>query len=190
MAARNLVAVEERRDWADEGWHHADDPEHLRAAFASFGPEARALLDKVQEVRLWGLFRHPIAARWHGQRLALLGDAAHPTLPFMAQGANMALEDAWVLAACLAEAAPPEAFARYQALRAPRVARAIAAANANARNYHLRGVTPLCRPQALQISRDYRPRAALGRLRLALSPGCHRRADGRVNRRSRRWPPD
>jgi salicylate hydroxylase len=136
----NIVAVREQAAWTAEGWHHDDDPARLRAAFAAAAPALRALLDRVTEVRRWGLFRHPVAARWHGEDVAILGDAAHPTLPFLAQGANLALEDAWVLAACLARWPVAEAMARYQAARRPRVERAIAAANANAVNYHLSGV--------------------------------------------------
>ncbi|MCF6232129.1 MAG: FAD-dependent monooxygenase [Rhodobacteraceae bacterium] len=136
----NLVAVEERASWVDEGWDIHDDPDNLRAAFAGFGGTARALLDRVETVGLWGLFRHPVAAQWHGQKggvgVALLGDAAHPTLPFLAQGANMALEDAWVLAECLAHGGT---LAQYQALRRDRVVRVIRAANGNAWKYHLRG---------------------------------------------------
>ncbi|MFV0514107.1 MAG: FAD-dependent oxidoreductase [Jhaorihella sp.] len=135
----NIVAVQERAGWAEEGWHHGDDPDNLRAAFSGFTGTAAALLEQVESVRLWGLFRHPVAVRWHGGRVALLGDAAHPTLPFMAQGANMALEDAWVLADCLAGAPTPEdGLSRYQARRRNRAARVIAAANGNAWKYHLR----------------------------------------------------
>lgn len=134
----NLVAVEERAAWADEGWHHEGDPADLVRAFAGFAPEVRDLLAQVQTVHLWGLFRHPIAPRWHGQHLALIGDAAHPTLPFLAQGANLALEDAWVLAAHLARHPLAAALPAYQAVRVPRVTRAIAMANANAKNYHHR----------------------------------------------------
>lgn len=134
----NLVAVEERDAWADEGWHHPGDPADLRSAFAGFAPDVRALLERVETVHLWGLFRHPVAEHWHGPHGALLGDAAHPTLPFLAQGANMALEDAWVLADCLATQPGDQAMGVYQARRLPRVSRAIAAANANARNYHHR----------------------------------------------------
>ncbi len=143
---RNIVAVEERAEWTVEGWDHRDDPGHLRAAFAGFGPRARGWLDQVAEVWLWGLFRHPVAARWV-QALprggaAILGDAAHPTLPFLAQGANMALEDAWVLAARLAGADTVAAgLAAYQATRRDRAVRIVEAANRNARTYHLAGLT-------------------------------------------------
>jgi len=136
---RNIVAVEERDRWAEESWSLTDDPLALRIAFEAFVPEVRGWLDRIERPNLWGLFRHPVAARWQGQGVAILGDAAHPTLPFLAQGANMALEDAWVLADCLARAAPEAALPSYQARREVRVRRIVGAANANARNYHLSG---------------------------------------------------
>ncbi|WP_353472610.1 FAD-dependent monooxygenase [Salipiger sp. H15] len=140
----NLVAVEERRAWTEEGWSHFDDPANLRAAFAGFGGEVPQLLAAVEQPGLWGLFRHPVARRWHGPGVAILGDAAHPTLPFMAQGANMALEDAWVLAACLSSIDDQEAaLARYQELRRERCVKVVEAANGNAWKYHLRN--PLLR---------------------------------------------
>jgi len=66
----------------------------------------------------------------------ILGDAAHPTLPFMAQGAVMALEDAWVLAECLSVSGLGEGPALYQARRRHRAINVVEAANRNARNYH------------------------------------------------------
>lgn len=135
----NVVAVEERDDWAAEGWHHRDDRHAPWRAFVDFCPEVRDILYRAEEVFLWGLFRHPVARNWWQGRAAILGDAAHPTLPFLAQGANMALEDAWVLAECLDTTDPPQAgFAAYQARRRPRASRVIEAASRNAQNYHLR----------------------------------------------------
>lgn len=140
----NIVAVQERRQWAEEGWSHSDDPDNLRAAFSDFRGLPAELLAQVRKVGIWGLFRHPVAPRWQGGNLALLGDAAHPTLPFLAQGANLALEDGWVLADCLARrpADPLAALAQYQARRRDRAVRVIAAANANAWKYHFR-LSPL-----------------------------------------------
>ena len=137
---RNVVAVEERHKWAEESWSLTDDPLALRIAFEEFVPEVRRWLDRIERPNLWGLFRHPVAKRWHGQGAAILGDAAHPTLPFLAQGANMALEDAWVLAEALAVSEPGTAFADYQRAREARVTRIVDAANANAKNYHLSGI--------------------------------------------------
>lgn len=135
----NLVAVQERRDWAAESWSHSDDAYNLRAALSDFSDLPMSLLDRVVDPGLWGLFRHPVASCWHKGRVTILGDAAHPTLPFMAQGANMALEDAWVLAEELARAPGIEiALEAYQNRRRPRVERVVAAANGNAWKYHLR----------------------------------------------------
>ena len=139
---RNIVAVVERPEWHDEGWSLPGDPADLRAAFARFGGPVPDWLAQVESVGVWGLFRHPVAAHWQDGRRVLIGDAAHPTLPFLAQGAVMAIEDAWMLAACLdADADQVAALARFQALRAPRCQQIVEAANANARNYHLRGPT-------------------------------------------------
>lgn len=137
----NIVAVQERQEWAAEGWAHTDDPANLRTAFANTAPELSDLLNRVTDVNLWGLFRHPVADVWVRDKICILGDAAHPTLPFLAQGANLAIEDASVLARCCDEVQGiPRALKTYQNLRRARVLRAIEAANANARNYHLSGV--------------------------------------------------
>ncbi|SFG17441.1 salicylate hydroxylase [Palleronia marisminoris] len=156
----NLVGVEERADWAAEGWHTAGDPDAFRAAFAEF-PDARADLDRVEACALWGLFRHPIAERWQDGRLAILGDAAHPTLPFLAQGANLALEDAWTVAAAVEAGDLP----CWEAARKPRVRRAIEAANANARNYHLRGARRIVAHGVLRVIGRTAPHALPARFR-------------------------
>ena len=161
---RNIVAVEERSRWAEESWTLRDDPMDLRLAFETFSPRVRGWLDRVEEVHLWGLFRHPVARHWHGGRAVILGDAAHPTLPFLAQGANMALEDAWVLADCLARHDPPEAaFAAYQQARAARCARIVAASTANARAYHLSSPLREIAHLGLRIGGRIAPQAALRR---------------------------
>ncbi|OCX66523.1 monooxygenase [Thioclava sp. SK-1] len=137
---RNIVAVQERHEWVDEGWSKTDDAANLRTAFADFCPQVQDWLAQVNQPGLWGLFRHRVAKHWHGQGAVILGDAAHPTLPFLAQGAAMALEDAWVLTEALSRHSTAQAaFAAYQAAREPRVTKIVAAANANARNYHLSG---------------------------------------------------
>lgn len=166
---RNLVAVQERDVWAAEGWNHPDSPEALRAAFAGFGGPVPDWLAQVQAPFLWGLFRHPVARHWHDAqgRAAILGDAAHPTLPFMAQGAVMALEDAWVLAARLADASgnPAAALTRYAAQRAPRARAVVEAANRNARNYHLSGPVAALAHGALRVADRLTPGLALRRYR-------------------------
>lgn len=134
---RNIVAVEERTAWTDEGWSHEDHPANLRDAFTGYSDRARGWLSHVDDVHLWGLFRHRVADRWWTGHQVLLGDAAHPTLPFLAQGANLAMEDAWILAQSLGEDKLSDGLSRYQSLRKPRAVRVVDAATANARNYHL-----------------------------------------------------
>ncbi len=161
----NIVAVQERDSWAAEGWHHADDPANLRAAFADCAPLLRDMLAQVEITHLWGLFRHPVAENWHGIKCAILGDAAHPTLPFLAQGANLAIEDAYVLASiCDKNTDIQTALRAYQAARRPRVARAIAAANANARNYHLSGLQRRIAHTGLKAFGKLAPDAFINRL--------------------------
>lgn len=139
----NIVAVEERTDWREEGWRHAGDPDDLRARFAMFGGDVGTLLKEVDGVHLWALFLHPVAEVWQAEGLALVGDAAHPTLPFLAQGANLALEDAWVLADCVMTG---QGLAAYQTRRRARAAAVVARASGNAWKFHLSN--PLIRSAA------------------------------------------
>lgn len=161
---RNIVAVEERARWVEESWNLRDDSLTLHAAFDGFCPRVRGWLDQVDAPYLWGLFRHPVAARWHGNGAVLLGDAAHPTLPFLAQGANLALEDAWLLAEALAQIPDEgEALAAYQALRAPRCSAVVEAANRNAHNFHLTGVTRTVAHMGLRMLSRVAPEKLVGR---------------------------
>lgn len=161
----NIVAVEERDAWAPEDWTLEDDPRNLRAAFTDFCPEIKHLLARVEVANLWGLCRHPVAAQWYNGPLVLLGDAAHPTLPFLAQGANMALEDAWVLAHSLSEISDTgQALHAYQTARKSRTARIVEAANDNAANYHLRpGPYRFAAHTALRAAARFAPHAVTNR---------------------------
>ncbi|SFI51711.1 FAD-dependent oxidoreductase [Jannaschia pohangensis] len=151
----NIVAVEERAAWVDAGWSHQDDPDHLRAAFAGFAPSVRDLLARVTAVNLWGLMDHGATPDWHRGICTLIGDAAHPTLPFLAQGANLGLEDAFTLAGSLDDGAG------WQGSRRPRVTRALAAAAGNARNYHLSGLRRVVGQGALRTLGRVAPTAPL-----------------------------
>ncbi len=165
---RNIVAVEERAKWAEESWTLRDDSMDLRLAFEGFSPRVRTWLDRVEDPWLWGLFRHTIAQTWvkpMGQGgVALMGDAAHPTLPFLAQGASMGLEDAWVLAESLAtHDTAAAALAAYQSLRKPRSSRIVAAATANARAYHLSGLPRMLGHAGLRVLGRVSPGTMLSR---------------------------
>ena len=99
----NVVAVTEQADWHEESWTCAAPPEELLLPFLSWHPALQDILRCIPAAQCfrWGLFdRHPFAP-WFNQRLLVLGDAAHPTLPFLAQGAALALEDAWEFARLL-----------------------------------------------------------------------------------------
>ncbi|MGD8310780.1 MAG: FAD-dependent monooxygenase, partial [Chromatiales bacterium] len=93
----NFVAVEDRDDWTAEGWSEPGDPDELRRGFAGWRSEVTRLLDRVDSTFLWGLFVRPEQVRWVDGPVVLIGDAAHPMVPFMAQGAAMGLEDVAVL---------------------------------------------------------------------------------------------
>ncbi len=165
---RNLVAVEERQRWAEESWTLRDDSMDMRLAFGGFSPRVRGWLDRVEDPWLWGLFRHPVAGTWtrvvSGGAVAILGDAAHPTLPFLAQGASMGLEDAWVLADALAgHDSLAAALAAYQTRRKPRTTRIVAAANANARAYHLSGLPRMIGHAGLRLLGRLSPATMLSR---------------------------
>ena len=162
---RNIVAVEERSAWVEESWSLRDDAMELKLAFEGFSPRVQGWLDRVEDVYLWGLFRHPVAPVWgkvlrEGAAL-ILGDAAHPTLPFLAQGASMGLEDAWVLADRLARLPIAQALAAYQGARLPRCSRIVAAATGNARAYHLSGVQRSLAHTALRLGGKVAPGLAL-----------------------------
>jgi salicylate hydroxylase len=98
-----------------------------------------------------------------GGAVAILGDAAHPTLPFLAQGASMGLEDAWSLADHLDRLAPAQALGLWQAARIPRATRIVAAANGNARAYHLSGPLRGLAHVGLKIGGALAPGFALSR---------------------------
>ncbi|MFK7944650.1 MAG: FAD-dependent monooxygenase [Paracoccaceae bacterium] len=132
----NLVGVLEQDSWTAEGWSTKGDPRAFRAAFADWHLDVGVLLEAVQECYLWGLFDRPEQVRWVKGRLALIGDAAHPMLPFMAQGAAQALEDAAALVRHLADPDIPRALESWEAERWPRATRILQTARANGRMFH------------------------------------------------------
>lgn len=103
-----------------ESWGMEGDMNELRAAFAEFHPEVRDMLEACPRVQKWAIFDRDPIPQWHRGPVVLLGDAAHPMTPAMAQGAASAMEDAVMLARLLGEIEVPdveEAFARYEACR-------------------------------------------------------------------------
>jgi salicylate hydroxylase len=95
--ALNVVAVIESGREA-QGWNQPADLGVLRAGFTRWCKQAKSLLKGGESWRAWSLFSLPPLPRWSGGPVTLLGDAAHPVLPYLAQGAGLAIEDAWCLA--------------------------------------------------------------------------------------------
>ncbi len=136
----NLVCVVPETTWDVESWTEPGSLDDLRAHFAGWSAGLSRLLEHVVEpVYRWALHdRQPLAA-WSQGTATLLGDACHPMLPFMAQGACQAIEDAVVLTRCLDAAGDdaPGALRRYEALRLPRTARLQQLSWRNATTFHL-----------------------------------------------------
>ena len=133
----NFVGVVER-DWRLESWTEPGDRADLQADFKDWPEPVQALCRTVKTPFRWALYGREPLARWTSGRISLLGDACHPMLPFLAQGAAMAIEDAEVLAHQLtATPEPAVALQRYEALRRPRTARVQRASAFNARLFHL-----------------------------------------------------
>lgn len=134
----NFVAIIEQDTWTKESWTDRGDANEARAAFAGWHKDVSGVLDAVEETFIWGLFDRAPLARWSMGRVTLLGDACHPMLPFVGQGAAQAIEDGVTLAACLRKYDDiPEALTRYEALRLPRTAQVQALAGNNKSRYHL-----------------------------------------------------
>jgi salicylate hydroxylase len=153
----NIVAVVPGT-WNRPGWDEIGESNELRNVFASPrwpGP-ARMMIAAVDSWRKFALFTMPTGGDWTKGPIALLGDSAHAMLPFAAQGAGMAIEDAAVLAKCLAEAkndgepAITAALQHYARARRPRVARVQRAAKRNGTIYHLTGPAALARDIAIR----------------------------------------
>ncbi|HET7341132.1 MAG TPA: FAD-dependent monooxygenase [Methylomirabilota bacterium] len=136
----NFVAVVPARDWRVESWSATGDVAEAVADFEGWDKTVPAIIGAAERTHRWGLYDREPLESWSAGRVALLGDAAHAMLPFLAQGACQAIEDAAVLARCLqgiAPAAVPEALRRYEAIRKPRVWQVQRASRDNVVTYHL-----------------------------------------------------
>jgi salicylate hydroxylase len=135
----NYVAIAEREAWESEGWSVRSTVREVLSEFDGWHPDVVDLLAATPPDACfkWGLFDHDPLPRWVDRRIALLGDAAHPMLPFMAQGAVMAIEDAAVLAReYKAHDDPLAALHAYQAARLERTSWVQLQSRQNARLYH------------------------------------------------------
>jgi salicylate hydroxylase len=147
----NVVAVAE--GGVDrQGWSQPDDAGTLLTSFARWTKDSKSLLERARGWRSWSLYRLAPLRHWSKAPVALLGDAAHPVLPFLAQGAALAIEDAVALAGCIATGSrdTSAAFASYEALRRPRTTRVQHLSQRFGRLYHLRGPLRVARNLLLE----------------------------------------
>lgn len=135
----NIVAFGPAHDWTTESWSAEGRIEELRAEFAGWSDDLTALLSAAERTGRWALLDRDPLPRWTNGPVALLGDAAHPMFPFFAQGAAQAMEDAAVLAGCLAGQPedPSAALRRYEELRRPRATRVQQSSRGRAESNHL-----------------------------------------------------
>ena len=153
----NCVLVIEKEGWEHESWTERGDIEELKRDFAGWHEGVRRLIDAMdpEACYKWALFDRPPIPQWGKGRVALLGDACHATLPFMAQGAAMAIEDGAVLAECLAASADVAAsLKRYEELRRVRAARIQTGSRRNAKLFHMRGEAAAERNRTFGTSRN------------------------------------
>jgi len=143
----NIVAIVED-DWHQVGWNQPGARSEILSRFAGWAPEAQALLATPPDAwSKWALYDHAPLRSWSRGPITLLGDAAHPMLPFLAQGGAMAIEDAAVLTRCLATMPedPAAALRNYEGLRRSRTARVVRHARRLGKIYHLSGPAAMLR---------------------------------------------
>lgn len=147
----NLVAVFHSSKY-DEGWNTFGDTAELQERFAQAAPQVRALLEKIETWKMWVLCDREPVKNWTDRRVTLLGDAAHPMLQYLAQGAGQAIEDAVVLREALrhTQGSWTDAFQKYQTIRYLRTGRVQLTARFYGDIYHAAGVQRELRNQMFQ----------------------------------------
>lgn len=136
----NFVGVVERDDWKEEGWSQKGKVEDALKDFEGWHPNIIELIQTIEPNSLyrWALFDRSPLPQWGKGHVTLLGDAAHPMLPFLAQGAAMAVEDSWVLAREVSQSGRPvkDSLEAYQNLRMERATKTQSASRANMKTFH------------------------------------------------------
>lgn len=133
----NFVGIVERDDWLTESWHAEGSHEECLHDFLGWHEDVHTMIQNIETPFKWALMSRPALTSWVKGRVALLGDAAHPTLPFLAQGAAMAIEDGYVLAQALSTiASVPAALQAYQEARIERCTKIVEGSAANGRRFH------------------------------------------------------
>lgn len=137
-ALLNFVGILEKSDWQVESWLAEGTVDECLADFDGWHDAIRATIRNIQTPYKYALMRREPMERWTQGRISLLGDACHPMVPMLAQGAVMAIEDGMILARCFEAYGdePEKALQRYEAARMERTARCIRGSNENADRFH------------------------------------------------------
>ena len=151
-SALNVVAAV-NGTWTDEGWSSPADRPELMAHFSKIDPDLFHVLAVSSPWQKWAAADQPPAESWSRNRVTLIGDAVHAALPYLAQGAAMALEDAVVLSRCTQRADTiADAFRAYEKQRRPRTARIAVDSRRLGRIYHAGGAARVVRNAILRLT--------------------------------------
>jgi salicylate hydroxylase len=134
----NFVGIVERRDWQVESWTQQGTHDECHADFNGWHDDVHELIRNVDVPYKWALMVREPLQQWSSGRVTLLGDACHPTLPFLAQGAVMAIEDGYIVARCIEqyESDPALALKKYEAARIERTTMIVQRSTENGRRFH------------------------------------------------------
>jgi salicylate hydroxylase len=129
----NFISFVERDDWQVESWVTQGTTDELANDFRGWHPDVHEIVSRIETPYKWAMMVRGAMPRWSKGRVTLLGDACHPTLPFLGQGGVMAIEDGYIVAECLTKYFddPPTAFARYEDIRRERTAAVVRKSHEN-----------------------------------------------------------
>ncbi len=138
----NFVGALERADWQVESWSARGTTRELAADYAGWHEDVHTLISNIPQPHKWALMTRPPLERWTVGRVSLLGDACHSMVPFLAQGAVMAIEDGFILARCIQACGPDmeSALLQYENARRDRTRRAVEGSAANIQRFHNRAL--------------------------------------------------
>lgn len=134
----NLVAVVEQKEWRSEDWTAEGTRDEALKDFEGWHPTITSILENSQRLYKWALFDRSPLPTWSDGRVVIIGDAAHPMLPFLAQGGAMSIEDGWVLARCVSRSGIiNESLKNFYDLRIKRVTMVQKMSRKNGKLFHL-----------------------------------------------------
>ena len=151
----NFVAVVERDDWQVESWTERGSNAECAADFEGWNEDIQTIIGKLDTPYKWALLGREPMETWSVGRISLIGDACHPTLPFLAQGSVMAIEDGFILARCLeAFDDVPEALRHYEQARVERTGRIVRGSADNGKRFHSNSLSNAAEAQ-IYVDREF-----------------------------------